>query len=143
MPTSVDRPDVLADTSVAVAWLVSDHEQHVTVSAALAGTRVGLAGHAAFETFSVLTRLPPPLRRTPAAAGRMLVHAFGASSRFLPPDAAGRLLERLPSLGIAGGAVYDALVGEVGSHHGVPLVTRDQRALATYRQLSVDVRVIA
>jgi len=62
MPTSADA-ELLVDTSVAVALMVSDHKHHEAVT--LAGVRLGLSGHAAFETFSVLTRLPPPLRRTP------------------------------------------------------------------------------
>lgn len=43
--------------------------------------------------------------------------------------------------GISGGGVYDALVGAVAVEHGVPLVTRDRRALRTYRSLDVDVDV--
>jgi len=33
--------------------------------AAVEGERLGLAGHAWFETYSVLTRLPPGARRSP------------------------------------------------------------------------------
>lgn len=63
MPTSAERPDVLVDTSVAVALVVGDHRFHEATMRALEGRRLGLAGHAAVETFSVLTRLPPPSRR--------------------------------------------------------------------------------
>jgi len=99
---------------------------------------VGLAGHAAFETYSVLTRLPPPARRTPAAVTRLLTANF-AETRHLSPRSAAALLERLAAEGIAGGSVYDALVGAVAIEHALPLGTRDRRALDIYRALGVSV----
>jgi predicted nucleic acid-binding protein len=140
MPTSAD-PGLLVDTSVAVALVVSDHEHHALVAEALADVRLGLAGHAAFETFSVLTRLPSPLRRTPHAVGRLLAANFPAS-RFLDETATSALLDRVPALGIAGGGVYDALVGATAAHHGLRLATRDRRAIDTYRVLDVDLRIL-
>jgi predicted nucleic acid-binding protein len=135
-------PDLLVDTSVAVALAVADHRHHAETSAALGKRRLGLCGHAAFETFSVLTRLPPPARRTPAAVARLLQASF-PHTRFLGAEPAGSLLRRLPSLGIAGGAVYDALVGATASEHSLTLATRDVRALDTYRALDVDVELLA
>jgi predicted nucleic acid-binding protein len=141
MPTSAE-PELLVDTSVAIALIVSDHEHHEAVAGALADRHLGLAGHAAFETFSVLTRLPAPLRRTPGAASRLLAGNF-PGSRFLDGATAGKLFEQLAALGIAGGAVYDALVGAAAVHHELPLATRDRRALETYRALGVDVEIMA
>lgn len=141
MPTSAEA-ELLVDTSVAVALVVADHEHHEVVAAALEGRRLGLAGHAAFETFSVLTRLPSPLRRTPRAVGRLLMTNF-AASRFLDPASAAKLLEQLPRLGIAGGAVYDALVGATAVHHRLRLATRDRRAIDTYRALDADLEIVA
>jgi len=46
-------------------------------------------------------------------------------------------------LGIAGGSVFDALVGAVAVEHDVALLTRDRRALETYRALGVQVRIVA
>lgn len=46
-------------------------------------------------------------------------------------------MEQLDSLGISGGTVYDALVGATAVEHGLKLVTRDRRALETYRALEV------
>lgn len=141
MPTSAE-PDWLVDTSVAVALVVADHAHHEAMVAAVSGARLGLAGHAAFETFSVLTRLPQPLRRTPRAAGRLLSVNFPAS-RFLDETAAHELFGRLPSLGIGGGEVYDALVGFAAAHHGVRLATRDRRAAGIYRMLDVEFELLA
>ena len=141
MPTGGSRPDLLVDTSVAVALTVADHEHHESTSRANGGRALGLAGHAAFETFSVLTRLPPPARRTPATVARLLAFDF-PHTRFLGPDAAAALLGELHLAGIAGGAVYDALVGAVAREHGVALATRDRRALDTYRALAVDIELL-
>lgn len=141
MPTRGDSPQLLADTSVAVALVVVDHEHHKATAGALRGRRIGIAGHAAFETFSVLTRLPPPLRRTPRAVSLLLARNF-ASPYFLSPAAADQLLGKLPGMGIAGGAVYDALIAAAAAEHGLPLVTRDRRALDTYRALDVDLEIL-
>lgn len=142
MPASGNRPRLLVDTSVAVALSVAGHEHHEVTLRALGDRRLGLAGHAAFETFSVLTRLPPPARRTPSTVARLLSVNF-PHTRFLGDDAAAELFDQLPAAGIAGGAVYDALVGAVARQHRVPLATRDRRALDTYRALEIDVEVLA
>ena len=145
MPTSADPdprgPDLLVDTSVAVALSIADHEGRAASRAVVEGRRIGLAGHAAFETFSVLTRMPAPARRTTAAVSRLLATNF-PYSRFLGPDAAGALFGRLAAAGVSGGAVYDALVGATAVEHRVPLVTRDRRALGTYRVLDVEVILV-
>lgn len=140
MPASAD-PELLVDTSVAVALVVSDHDHHERTADAIGSRRLGLAGHAAFETFSVLTRLPPPARRTPATVTRLLAGAF-PGSRFLSSRSAGRLLGELAALGVAGGSVYDALVGAVAVEHGLALATRDRRALETYRALGIELELL-
>ena len=125
-----------------MALTVADHEQHDATFAALADRRLGLAGHAAFETFSVLTRLPPPARRSPATVARLLAASF-PHTRFLGSRAATSLLGDLASSGVAGGAVYDALVGACANEHRAALATRDRRALETYRALDVQVELLA
>jgi predicted nucleic acid-binding protein len=91
------------------------------------------------ETYSVLTRLPGDLRVAPADAARLLTERF-AAPLLLGPQVAGRLPDVLSKLGIAGGAVYDALVALAAAEHGADLATRDARAKATYE--TVGVRVI-
>lgn len=141
MPAVADKPDVVVDTSFAVALVVADHEHHAATRHALGGRSAGLAGHAAFETFSVLTRLPPPLRRTPPVVEQLLRANFPFHC-FLGAGAARTLWSRLSELRIAGGSVYDALVGAAASELGVPLLTRDARALETYRVLGIDVELV-
>ena len=135
------RPDLLVDTSVSVALVVADHDHHASVLDAIGHLRLGLAGHAAFETFSVLTRLPPPARRSPAVVQRLLQQNFPAT-RFLPAEAAADLFDELAALGIAGGAVYDALVAAAARTHTAELATRDHRAADIYRALGVRVRLL-
>src|SRR5438093_12382885 len=101
---------VLLDTSMAIALVVEDHEAHDATVEAVRGRRLGLAGHAWFETYSVLTRLPGSLRRSPADVLRVLDHNFPASA-FLGEDEALELGRELARLGVSGGAVYDAPVG--------------------------------
>lgn len=141
MPTSGRGPAILVDTSVAVSLCVADHETHDQVTAALDGRRLGLAGHAAFESFSVLTRLPPPARRPPAIVARLLRENFPAS-RFLSADGASELLARVGEGKITGGAIHDALVGATAIEHRLPLATLDRRALDTYRVLGVEVELL-
>lgn len=135
------EPDVLVDTSVAVALVVGGHEAHERTIEVLAGRRLGLAGHAWFETFSVLTRLPFPARRGPGEVTDILGHNF-PESRFLSEGAAQELSGRLADAGVSGGAVYDALVGRVAAVHGLPLASRDRRAADVYRALGATVEVL-
>jgi len=140
-PSASKRSALLVDTSVAVALIVADHKHHEETFQAVSRRRLGLAGHAAFESFSVLTRLPPPARRTPATVARLLAANFPRSC-FLSADAAQSLFDGFEATGIAGGSVYDALVGAVASEYGLPLATRDLRALDVYRALDVRVEVL-
>ncbi|MQB02297.1 MAG: PIN domain-containing protein, partial [Actinobacteria bacterium] len=125
-----------------VPLMLGGHEAHEQTLEALDGRVLGLAGHAWFETFSVLTRLPSPARRSAREVIRILEHNF-PESRFLPASAARALIERLHDVGAAGGAVYDVLVGAAAAAHNLPLVSRDQRAGDLYRALRVDVELIA
>jgi predicted nucleic acid-binding protein len=137
--THADQRQVaLLDTSAAIALVVEDHEAHVATLEAVRGRQLGLAGHAWFETYSVLTRLPAGLRRSPADALRVLAHDFPASG-FLGEQEAAALGGELARLGISGGAVYDALVGAAARKHRLPLVSGDARAQPVYEALGVEI----
>jgi toxin FitB len=140
--TDADQPGVaLLDTSTAVALVVEDHEAHAATLEAVRGRRLGLAGHAWFETYSVLTRLPASRRRSPADVIRILAHNFPASA-FLGEEGAVELGRDLARLGISGGAVYDALVGAAARQHGLKLVSIDLRARPVYEALGVAIEII-
>ena len=130
------------DTSVAVPLLVQTHVAHAVVVRWWDGRKVALSGHALAETYSVLTRLPGDLRLAPADAARLMAERFD-EPLVLGPHAARRLPDVLSRLGIAGGAVYDALVALAAAEHGAGLATRDARAKPTYETVGVQVVVAA
>ena len=129
------------DTSVAVPLLVARHAAHEAVVRWWGGRTLALCGHALPETYSVLTRLPGDLRLSPADAARLLHERFDAPL-VLPAQRSATLTGRLAQHGIAGGAVYDALVGLAATEHNVELGTRDGRARATYEALGVRVVIV-
>lgn len=130
------------DTSVAVPLLVQKHRAHAAVVRWWSGREVALSGHALAETYSVLTRLPGDVRVAPADAARLIGELFAAPLH-LGAEVAGGLPEVLGRLGIAGGAVYDALVALAALEHGSDLASRDGRARATYEAVGVRVVVVA
>ncbi|CAN5541816.1 type II toxin-antitoxin system VapC family toxin [soil metagenome] len=130
-----------ADTSVAIAALDETHEAHLATLAAVTRCRPALAGHARWETFSVLTRLPGALRVTPTVAHEVLQRSFPDACCLDAAEQAA-LFDRLPTLGITGGAVYDALVGAAAIAGGRRLLSRDRRADRTYSLLGADVEFV-
>ena len=92
-------PDLLVDTSVAVALVLQGHDAHEMTFTALSDQVLGLAGHAWFETYSVLTRLPSPVKGMPIEITEIMRRNF-PESRFLPEQAAKDLASRLAALGI-------------------------------------------
>ncbi len=121
--------------------MVEDHEAHAATLEAVRDRQLGLAGHAWFETYSVLTRLPAGLRRSPTDALRLLAGNFPAS-RFLGEAEAADLGRELVALRVSGGAVYDALVAAAARQHGLPLISADARARPVYDALGVDLELI-
>jgi hypothetical protein len=100
-----------------------------------------LSGHAAFESFSVLTRLPGALRLNAADAASALSLAFGDPC-WLSDEQQSDLFSRLGSLGVTGGAIYDALVGEASRVHSRILLTGDARAARTYGLVGVKFELV-
>jgi predicted nucleic acid-binding protein len=132
---------IAVDTSVAVPLLVRSHHDHAGVVLWWNGQEVTLSGHALAETYSVLTRLPGDARLAPADAARLLKARFSAPL-VLSSSRTRTLPDTLARLGIAGGAVYDALVALAAKQHGVALATRDARARGTYDAVGVTVIVV-
>lgn len=140
--TAPARAGVLAlDTSVAVPLLMRSHQAHSTVVTALSGRDLVLTAHSLAETYSVLTRLPGDARVAPADAAQLIEANFGPA--LLLAEATVRAVpHRLAVLGVAGGAVYDALVGLAAAGNGAPLCTRDARALGTYAAVGAVTEVL-
>lgn len=128
------------DTSAAVPFVVRSHTAHASVRRRVAGRPAVLTVHSLAETYSVLTRLPGDARVTAEDAVRLIDTNFGPVVT-PPAEETAHLPRVLAPRGIAGGAVYDALVALAARAAGIPLLTRDARALGTYALLGVDVEL--
>lgn len=128
------------DSSVLVAGFASWHERHEQARRALVGAQV--VGHALVEAFSVLTRLPAPHRAAPDLAAAFLGDVASAPPLVLPAKAWDQLPARLASVGIAGGATYDALIAVTAQQFEAELLSLDVRAVATYRALGARYRLL-
>jgi predicted nucleic acid-binding protein len=105
---------IAVDTSVVVAAFASWHEGH---RAALECLRRDprLPAHVAVETFSVITRLPAPHRAPGKLVAEFLRQRFRNPLLTLPPNAHLRLVEQAAAVGLAGGAIYDAMIAATAS----------------------------
>ena len=125
------------DTSVAVAALAGWHAEHHAARRAAGGAAI--PAHARIETYSVLTRMPPPHRLASDVAVQLLRRWFPGDRILVPPARLSRtIVERCGEANVVGGAVYDALVALTAAASGHMLITRDERAATTYRLLSID-----
>ena len=132
---------IAVDTSVVVAGFASWHEGHGPAAAVLArGPRV--PAHVLVETYSVLTRLPPPHRAPADIVIAFLAQRFRQAPLTLAPRAWQRLLDQAGERGVTGGAVYDALVAATARHAGATLLTRDRRAVAVYEKMGVAYELV-
>lgn len=130
------------DTSVVVAAFASWHEHHERARKVLDdGAR--LIDHCALETYSVLTRLPPPHRCTGGVARDFLRVRFSEAYLRLDARAYRDFVLELSERGITGGAAYDALVAATADAHSADLITCDRRAAPTYERLGVRVTFLA
>jgi predicted nucleic acid-binding protein len=132
---------IVADTSVVVAGLLPWHEGHEPCRAALRDAEA-LVAHVGLEAYSVMTRLPEPVRVDPATAAAMLSEHFPAKPVAYPAKRLTTLLAEFPRLGITGGATYDAIVGATAREAEATLLTRDRRALPTYSALGVRLTLL-
>ncbi|MCF3940977.1 MULTISPECIES: type II toxin-antitoxin system VapC family toxin [Gordonia] len=132
---------LLLDTSAAIALVRPEQVGHSDVRAEVKGRTLGLSGHAAFEMYSVLTRLPPPQRLTARAAARLITTNFPHRCHLSPQHTA-ELVERFATVGISGGAVYDGLVGAAAAHANLTLLSLDRRAEPIYRALGVRLKLL-
>lgn len=131
-----------ADTSVVVAAFARWHERHEEARNAL-GDTTALIGHVAVETFSVLTRMPPPRRAPAAVVVRFLEHHFPQARLVLSSAGYEALLRLASQRGIVGGAVYDALIAVTAKEAGATLLTFDERAASTYDVTGVEHRLLS
>jgi predicted nucleic acid-binding protein len=132
---------IAVDSSVVVAAFASWHEGHRSAAAALT-RRPRVPAHVLVETFSVLTRLPPPHRAPGDLVFAFLAERFSRPPLVLPPRAHLSVIQQAAAHGIAGGSVYDALIAATVHHARARLLTRDRRAAATYDRVGVEYEIL-
>jgi toxin FitB len=130
-----------ADTSVVLPALLADHEAHEAAADALGACTQTIA-HVALEAYSVLTRLPPPHRADAPAAAATLAARLPGTHVTLDAHAYAAAPERMAAVGVSGGGAYDGLIALTALAHDLELVSRDTRAVRTYRLLGVRFRVL-
>ena len=130
-----------ADTSLVIAAFASWHEHHEAARRALDGGP-HLIEHCALETYSVLTRLPPPHRTSGEVVREFLAARFSRPYLRLTESGFRTFILGLPDHEVTGGAAYDALVAVTAAGCGVELVTCDRRALPVYERYGVRVQLI-
>lgn len=130
-----------ADTSLVIAAFASWHESHEAARRALDGG-LRLIEHCALETYSVLTRLPPPHRTSGAIVRVFLESRFLDPFLRLPVAAYRQFILELPDHGVTGGAAYDALVAATAAGCGADLVTCDRRAVPVYERYGVRIQLL-
>jgi predicted nucleic acid-binding protein len=132
---------IVADSSVLVAALASHHDGHDRAVHALRDAP-RLVVHAAFETCSVLSRLPEGLRMEAVTVLETLERDFPQPWLALDADGQQACLRRAVDAGLRGGALYDALIAATAAEHGATLLSADRRARDAYEAIGVDVSYI-
>jgi len=126
-----------ADTSVLVAAFASWHEHH-KAAREIVDDGVRLIEHCVLETYSVLTRLPPP-HRCPAAIVRDYLRVrFPLPYLRLDAESFRNFVLELPEHDVTGGGTYDALVAATAAKSKAELITCDKRAATLYERYGVQ-----
>jgi predicted nucleic acid-binding protein len=130
-----------ADTSLVVAAFASWHVHHDQARRAVdAGIR--LVDHCALETYSVLTRLPPPHRSPGAVVIDFLRERFPRPFLRLSERRYREFVLGMIQRGVTGGAAYDALVAATAAATRAQLITCDRRASAVYDAYGVRFQLL-
>ncbi|QYH20473.1 type II toxin-antitoxin system VapC family toxin [Corynebacterium aquatimens] len=129
------------DTSLAVPLLLGTHNAHESVKRWAKGRELTLCAHSLVETYSVLTRLPGDNRLAGSDAVQVIDDNF--PKPLMLPDTVGEdIHRRLAKAGVLGGATYDGIVALTALENGVPLASRDRRAVNNYLSLGVEVQLV-
>jgi len=112
----------LFDTSVLIPAFVASHPHHARAHPWLARAlneelKLFLSAHSLAETFAVLTRLPLKPVMPPGVAYHLLEENLKCAEIVeLSTAQYWRVLDRMRSLTLSGGSVYDAITIEVARH---------------------------
>ncbi|HEX4437820.1 MAG TPA: PIN domain-containing protein [Solirubrobacteraceae bacterium] len=129
------------DSSVLIPAVGIHHEAHERATEAL-GDAPSLIAHVAFETSSVLSRMPEGQRVAATAVLDVLDHDFPMPWLALDREQQRSCLRRAVAAGVYGGALYDALIAATAAEHDVTLLSADRSASATYEVMGARVEYL-
>jgi predicted nucleic acid-binding protein len=132
---------IAVDSSVVIAGFASWSEHHDRAREVL-DERPRLIAHAALETYSVLTRLPPPHRAPAELVSEFLAVEFREPWLTLSEPRQRDLIASCARSQLVGGATYDALIASTARAHGAVLASCDKRAGAAYEAMGTTVRLV-
>ena len=132
---------IVPDSSVLIAALASYHAAHEQAVDAV-GDTPELIVHVAFETSSVLSRMPEGQRMEATVVLDALEREFPKPWLSLDRDAQRSCLRRAVDAGLRGGALYDALIAATALEHGATLLSADGRAREAYEAIGVKVSYV-
>jgi hypothetical protein len=124
-----------------VAGFATWHEAH-EVAHGLVRERPFVPAHVALETYSVLTRLPPPHRVPAKVAGDFVGRVIEGRILVPPDDVFDEVIRLAARQQISGGAIFDAFIALTVLRNGATLSTRDRRALRTYEAVGVSYELL-
>lgn len=124
-----------------VPAFASWHEGH-RVAAAVLDRSPRVPAHVLVETYSVLTRLPPPHRAPADLVATFLAERLAHPPLVLPARAYRGLVQQAAAEGLPGGSIYDALVAAIARHAGALLLTRDRRAAPVYERIGANYQFV-
>lgn len=132
------------DTSVIVAALCDWHAAHTPAREALElhqeqASRIVLPAAALFESYSVLTRMPPPRRLSPRVALELLEKNLGfAQVAVLSEKSVWTLIRSSAAAGVASGAIHDRDIAETALQHGATaLLTLNPRHFEGWEKMAI------
>jgi predicted nucleic acid-binding protein len=123
------------DTSCVIAAVCEWHEEHHAALTEIErrlddGERMAVPAHVLAESYAVLTRLPAPNRLSPGDASQLIDENFAKSALVVALSAKtyAAVLRKAVAQAVAGGRIYDALIGECARQAGAEaLLTFNRR----------------
>src|ERR1039458_10062046 len=98
--------------------------------------------HVAFETCSVLSRMPEGLRMEAAIVLDALEREFPEPWLALDHAEQRACLRRAVDAGVSGGALYDALIAGTAAKYDATLVSAALRARPTYEAMEIEAQFV-
>jgi predicted nucleic acid-binding protein len=130
-----------ADTSLVVAALSQWHAGHEVSFRIVEERRPLLPAHVLLESYATLTRMPGH-ELDPGIVWEALRTSFPRRHPILASAAHQTLVAKLADAGIAGGRVYDGLVGAAAKAAGATVATRDRRAVTVYEAVGCPYELV-